>query len=326
MAGRPVGFSRSKVLPVASRNLPADPRTMLQAIGDDIPATSDFLKASSGFPWTWRSQSFQRFFNSLYQIPFCLKSGVLLFPDGFGRENRSYSYNSSRKDFICKIEASATVGKGEVGKEQGRCNRTVFCSGVDGSRELTASHCAPQSLGSHQQPSPSTALSQAEGRSCLWRITVSSSLQPSKSHAKAFLWQTLTQNYRERREDSGRAFPCFLCDVEETGEGVTVMQSWQQTLQYECSSHTCPHRAISDWAVNPLLVLHPSWTILFLVVSHIQLLAIYVSSGIQIWLCPLILGTERWPLCHKCTLSHKKYSKITNFPLLFLTSSERKIC
>lgn len=50
MAGRPVGFSRSKVLPVASRNLPADPHTMLQAIGDDIPATSDFLKASSGFP------------------------------------------------------------------------------------------------------------------------------------------------------------------------------------------------------------------------------------------------------------------------------------
>lgn len=144
-----------------------------QVISDDIPATSDFLRASSG---SWLPEAFQQF-----PLLFEMRDLDLISLTGLVGKTEATHSNSSIKDFIWKTEVYAAAGKNKVGKELGGCKGTKHWSRCFSSTPRKSLQTAIPLRG-RRRPLPPAAASQAKGRLILPLQKNGFFSQPYKSH------------------------------------------------------------------------------------------------------------------------------------------------
>lgn len=148
--------------------------------------------------------------------------------------------------------------------------------------------------------------------------------RPNNNNSSAFHlcncaspWQL---QLRTTREDSAKCTLAVFCDAE-TGEG----SNCEAELKTHFSTNVllmnvCTGQSVIVQLIFFYFVFHPSCIICFLVMTHIQLLAISVL---------LAYKSDYFFLCYdelKCELFviKKKKPQINNIALLFLASSESK--
>lgn len=142
------------------------------------------------------------------------------------------------------------------------------------------------SLGSHSQPLLPAAPRWWQDLP-LERKDSPSSLAFQSAHKCLMLADSHSEKSTERMLGNAT---WFLYDVEETGEegnedAELVTDTWVQT---QFSNLFAQKSVIAEFIFFKASYL--SWIIFFLVTNHIQLLAVYASSSIQIWLCSVIMN------------------------------------